>query len=177
MEGISFGRPIITMNEVITLAKKNWKVYAFWVLFCEVVGAASGFLSMSGMEIYTATAVKPPLTPPPWVFPVVWTILFALMGISAARISLTAESKERSRALLEKRVAQAKDTSEVYDENNDYREAFVMDVLYTATKEALKQDAKEQTVELTLQLSYQDGTWWVVADEKLLDAISGGILY
>ena len=99
MEGISFGRPIITMNEVITLAKKNWKVYAFWVLFCEVVGAASGFLSMSGMEIYTATAAKPPLTPPPWVFPVVWTILFALMGISAARISLTAESKEQTRAL------------------------------------------------------------------------------
>ena len=100
-------------------------------------------------------------------------VTFTCMDIT----SVTSVLKERSRALLEKRVAQAKDTSEVYDENNDYREAFVMDVLYTATKEALKQDAKEQTVELTLQLSYQDGTWWVVADEKLLDAISGGILY
>jgi len=28
-----------------------------------------------------------------------------------------------------------------------------------------------------VNLSYQDGKWWVVADEALLDAISGGILY
>lgn len=28
-------------------------------------------------------ALKPPLTPPSWLFPIVWTILFLLMGISA----------------------------------------------------------------------------------------------
>lgn len=29
-----------------------------------------------------ATLIKPELTPPSWVFPVVWTILFILMGIA-----------------------------------------------------------------------------------------------
>lgn len=43
--------------------------------------------------------VKPPLSPPGWVFPLVWTVLYALMGIGAARVSLTQEGKDRSRAL------------------------------------------------------------------------------
>lgn len=35
---------------------------------------------------YTAL-IKPPLTPPSWLFPVVWTILYVLMGIAAYRIA------------------------------------------------------------------------------------------
>lgn len=46
------------------------------------VGALSGLISMSGMNNFDK-AQKPPLTPPSWLFPVVWTILFLLMGISA----------------------------------------------------------------------------------------------
>ena len=36
--------------------------------------------------------------------------------------SVTENLKERSQSLLEKRVAEAEDVSEIYDENNDYRE-------------------------------------------------------
>ncbi len=74
----------------------KWKVYAFWILLCEAVGALSGWLSREGIAIYNATVSKPPFTPPPWVFPVVWTILFALMGISAARVALSPASKARN---------------------------------------------------------------------------------
>lgn len=91
--------------------------------------------------------------------------------------SVTVNLKERSQTLLEQRVNEAEDVSEVYDENNDYREDFVMAVLRDAVVDALEEDAREITVELTVNLSYQDGKWWVVADEALLDAISGGILY
>ena len=91
--------------------------------------------------------------------------------------SVTANLKERSQSLLEKRVAEAEDVSEIYDENNDYREDFVMEVLHDAVRDALKEDAKMMTVDLTVKLSYQDGKWWVVADEALYNAISGGILY
>ena len=79
--------------------------------------------------------------------------------------------------MLEKRVEEAADISEVYDENNEYREEFVMDVLYEAARQALEEDAVTRTVELTIQLVYSEGQWWVVADSALLDAISGGILY
>lgn len=91
--------------------------------------------------------------------------------------SVTETLRERSQALLEERVAAATDTAEIYDENNEYREEFVMAVLYDAAVAALKEDARDMTVELTVNLSYQDGEWWVIADNELLDAISGGILY
>lgn len=65
----------------------------------EGVGALSGWLSRNGTKIYSQTIVKPPLSPPAVVFPIVWTILYALMGISAARIWLSDPSPQRSRGL------------------------------------------------------------------------------
>ncbi len=79
--------------------KKHWKTYAFWILLAEGVGALAGFLSRNGTQIYNLTAIKPPLSPPEWVFPVAWGILYALMGIGAARVALTPESKDRSLGL------------------------------------------------------------------------------
>lgn len=78
------------------MVKRNWKVYAFWVVLCELVGIVSGLLSREGIAVYNVIVAKPPFTPPAWIFPVVWTILFALMGISAARVSLSAPSNARS---------------------------------------------------------------------------------
>ena len=72
---------------------------------------------------------------------------------------------------------EAEDTSEIYDANYEYREDFVMEVLYDAAVEAVKKDAKTNTVFITINLSYQDGQWWIVSDNELLDAISGGVLY
>ena len=91
--------------------------------------------------------------------------------------SVTENLKTRSQELLELRVEEAADVSDIYDENNEYREDFVMEVLRSAVVDALEEDAKTMMVELTVNLSYQDGKWWVVADEALLDAISGGFLY
>lgn len=67
----------------------TWKTYAFWIILAEAVGGLSGLLTRGGQEIYNATAIQPPLSPPEWVFPIVWGILYALMGISAARIAGT----------------------------------------------------------------------------------------
>lgn len=77
---------------------KNWKTYAFWIALSEAVGLLAGLLTRSSTEIYSLTIMKPPLSPPAIVFPIVWTILYALMGISAARIRLAPSSKEQQRA-------------------------------------------------------------------------------
>lgn len=82
------------------MKKQKWKVYAFWIILSETVGGLSGWLTRTGMKLYESTAVKPPLTPPSVVFPIVWAILFALMGIGAARIYLSPPSRERSRGQL-----------------------------------------------------------------------------
>ena len=56
-------------------------------------------LSREGMRIYSQTVIQPTLAPPMWVFPVVWSILFALMGISAVIIWQSPESELRSKGL------------------------------------------------------------------------------
>ena len=91
--------------------------------------------------------------------------------------SITNTLRERSQVMLEQRVAEAEDISQVYNENNEYREDIVMEILYAATEAALAEDARTVTVDLTVNLKFRDGQWWVVADTALLDAISGGILF
>ena len=58
------------------------KPLLFWTLGTVAVGALSGVLTMRSMDHYGAID-KPPLSPPGWLFPVVWTVLFLLMGLSA----------------------------------------------------------------------------------------------
>ena len=78
---------------------KTWKQYALGILLTESIGALSGWLSKDGMKIFSASISKPPLSPPAFLFPIVWGILYALMGIGAARIYLSPQSTERNRAL------------------------------------------------------------------------------
>ena len=84
---------------MIFLKPFNWKPYLFWIAFTEGIGLLSGLLTREGVRLYNIYAVKPPLTPPAWVFPVVWAILFGLMGVSAARVFLSPASRARSRAM------------------------------------------------------------------------------
>lgn len=91
--------------------------------------------------------------------------------------SVTANLRADSEALLEQRVAEATDVSQIYDANNEYREDIVMDVLCDTAVAALNKDAKYTTVTLTVNMTYQDGQWWILAEEPLLNAISGSVLY
>ena len=65
----------------------------------EGVGLLAGLLTRGGAESFGQTVMQPPFAPPAWLFPVVWTVLYALMGIGAAGISLSGDSGERNRAL------------------------------------------------------------------------------
>lgn len=80
-------------------AKSQWKTYLFWVALAEGIGLLAGVLTREATALYSRMTVKPPLSPPAWIFPVVWTVLYALMGISAAKVSLKQESRARSRGL------------------------------------------------------------------------------
>ena len=75
------------------------KAYFLWILLAEAVGGLAGWLTREDVKIYTDSIAQPPLSPPALVFPVAWTILYALMGIGAARLALASDSPQRSRAL------------------------------------------------------------------------------
>jgi tryptophan-rich sensory protein len=64
---------------------KKLKPYIISVAISLGVGGLASLLTMGNMDIYT-TLNTPPLSPPGWLFPVVWTVLYTLMGISAAII-------------------------------------------------------------------------------------------
>ena len=77
---------------------KKWKVYLFWIALCEGVGTLSGSLSREGIEAYQA-GPRPSISPPGAVFGIVWAVLYLLMGVSAARVTLTHPSWARNRGL------------------------------------------------------------------------------
>ena len=79
--------------------KRNWKTYLFWIALAEGVGALAGWLTREGTQFYREFVEKPALSPPAIVFPIVWGILYALMGFGAARVSLREPSPERSAGL------------------------------------------------------------------------------
>ncbi|MBE6820178.1 MAG: tryptophan-rich sensory protein [Ruminococcaceae bacterium] len=72
---------------------KKIKPYVISVALALGVGGLSALLTAGNMDLYSEI-VKPPLAPPPWLFPVVWTILYILMGISSAMV-FTSDAPKR----------------------------------------------------------------------------------
>ena len=60
--------------------KKIW----FFLALPLAVGGLAALLS-GGMNTYD-TFIQPPLSPPGWVFPVVWSILYLAMGYASWRV-------------------------------------------------------------------------------------------
>ena len=67
--------------------KKTILAYAVSIGISLAVGAVSALINAGKMT--NPNLAQPPLSPPAWLFPVVWTVLFTLMGISAARVWLS----------------------------------------------------------------------------------------
>lgn len=64
------------------------------------VGGISSLLTSSAMKVF-GSLTQPPLSPPGWLFPVVWTILYILMGISSFLIFQSSSNANiRKRALV-----------------------------------------------------------------------------
>ena len=64
-------------------------------------GALSALLTKDGMKRFESIA-KPPLSPPGWLFPIVWTALYILMGIACYKVwtsSVSYPRKERALTL------------------------------------------------------------------------------
>lgn len=73
------------------------KPYVISIAIALTVGGLSALLTTDNMMIYQDT-IRPTLAPPAFLFPIVWTILFILMGISSAIIYKSNE-KSSSEAL------------------------------------------------------------------------------
>ncbi len=79
---------------------KKIKSYVISVLFALAVGGLAAWLTMDSMDIY-GSITQPALAPPAWLFPVVWTVLYVLMGISSTIVytDKNASPKEKASAI------------------------------------------------------------------------------
>ena len=79
---------------------KKIKPYIIALLIPLAVGGLSAFLTKDNMSLYR-DVVTPPLSPPSFLFPLVWTILYILMGVSSLMIykAKSVSIKQRASAL------------------------------------------------------------------------------
>jgi len=75
----------------MTSILKKLKPYIISILITLGTGALSAFLTRKNIYIYDVLK-KPALSPPAMLFPIVWTLLYILMGVSSARIYLLKSS-------------------------------------------------------------------------------------
>ena len=76
----------------------RWKPFLVSLLVTLGAGGVSALLTMNSMDVYS-NLNQPPLAPPGFLFPIVWTILYLLMAISAYLI-FGSHSPFRKRALI-----------------------------------------------------------------------------
>ena len=76
----------------------NWKKLLLFLAIPLVAGGLATLLS-GGMDSYQVMN-QPPLSPPGWIFPVVWTVLYLLMGYASYRIAESDAPKEDRRKAL-----------------------------------------------------------------------------
>lgn len=59
---------------------KKYLPLAGWIFVFEVVSALIGQATRAEVDGWYQALTKPPLNPPDWIFPIMWTILYALIA-------------------------------------------------------------------------------------------------
>ena len=77
--------------------KRNWKQILIAVAIPLAVGGLSAALSANAMASFSQLN-QPPLSPPAWLFPVVWTILYVLMGVASYLVYVSCCPPDKKRA-------------------------------------------------------------------------------
>ncbi len=79
--------------------KINWKKLIICLAIPLGVGGLSAWLTRGTMDMYAACE-KPSLSPPGWIFPIVWTILYLLMGWASYLVLESSGAQEQKNQAL-----------------------------------------------------------------------------
>ena len=85
--------------------------------------------------------------------------------------SVTAHGKK----LLDERVAAAEKMAELYDENGDFRQELIDEIMAQAVELSFAEETETLTFETTFGFVYQGKQWYVVPDGAFMRALSGGL--
>lgn len=89
--------------------------------------------------------------------------------------SITDSVGSYARVFLDERIAAAEKMDELYDDNNEFRQDVIDEVVSRALGMALAEEPEMLTYETTFGFVYQGNQWYVVPDSNLIRALSGGL--
>ena len=75
--------------------KSQFKNLFPFLLFPLAVGALAALLTIGSMETFADLSL-PPFAPPGWVFPVVWTFLYLLMGFASYLVAISGKCQNQA---------------------------------------------------------------------------------
>ena len=79
--------------------KLEWKKLLICIAIPLAVGGLSALITSGNMDLYTEIE-QPALAPPGWLFPVVWTVLYVLMGIALYLVVITRTREDKRNAVV-----------------------------------------------------------------------------
>ena len=87
------------MDIKTVFANVKWKKLLLCLAIPLAVGGLAALLTLGSMEAYR-NLLQPPFSPPGWVFPVAWSILYILMGWGSYRVWVAEAPAEKKRPAL-----------------------------------------------------------------------------
>ncbi len=79
--------------------QRNGKSLLLCLALPLAVGLLASLLTLGGMRDY-GEMLKPPLSPPGWVFPAAWTVLYLLMGLASWLVTGAAATEDMKQMAL-----------------------------------------------------------------------------
>ncbi len=146
-----YGTPDLGVDENLTEeAAAVWKIFRTGIRCSIPAGTEQHTVSGNGFAVEAEVSVP---------------------QIASITDSLTAHARD----LMNERIAAAEEMADIYDENSEFRQDVIEEVMAQAMTLALQEEPEYQTFRTTLGLIREDDRWWVVPDDTLLKALSGGL--
>ena len=82
---------------------------------------------------------------------------------------------EHGKRLLDEKIAAAEKMAELYDENGDFRQDLIDEIMAQAVALSFAEEPETLTFETTFGFTYQGNRWYVVPDSAFMRALSGGL--
>lgn len=92
------------MKQGVFCLKLQWKSFILAIVIPLAVGGLSALLTQNSMALF-GMLTKPPLAPPGWLFPIVWTLLYILMGIASYLVFVSGKNTQTALRLYALQLA------------------------------------------------------------------------
>lgn len=80
------GKGVCSLPQIGIKMKSLFLKIVLCVICMEILGVLGAIVTVGSIDTWYSTLTKPPGTPPNWLFGPVWSVLYALIGISLAII-------------------------------------------------------------------------------------------